>query len=58
MNFGGQSKCHFVAANPQLRHNLHVINMGLQAHPLSDMTSRPIEKDRVGEREGERERQQ
>lgn len=53
MNFGGQSKCHFVAANPQLRHNLHVINMGLQAHPLSDMTSRQIEKEREIERRRE-----
>lgn len=54
MNFGGQSKCHFVAANPQLRHNLHVINMGLQAHPQSDMTSRQIEKEREKKREKER----
>lgn len=27
----GQSKCHFDAANPQLRRNLHVINVGLRA---------------------------
>lgn len=56
MNFGGQSKCHFVAANPQLRHNLHVINMGLQAQPQADMTSRQIERERKHKREKRRER--
>lgn len=50
MNFGGQSKCHCDAANPQLRHNLHVINMGLTG-PSSHGQTWQAGREREGETE-------